>query len=155
MKVLEQWFSYRRLDRSRPMIGDRRPPSDLGLIQPEGWLADYTMELFNVLHVLGRLVLLEPAQADLPAQIVASPLLSEAQLSAAGVRLPGTEARRGFRNARCQRLAAFDALFGRESADTPLMVIASAQTCSCWRSEELCAKAPGHPRVHGTFRRCA
>ena len=28
-KVLWHWFSYRRRDRSRPIIGDRRPPSPL------------------------------------------------------------------------------------------------------------------------------
>ena len=60
-QVLTQWFSYRCRDRSRPMIGDRRPPSPLGDIQPEGWLAEYTTELLNVLHVLGRLVALEPS----------------------------------------------------------------------------------------------
>jgi hypothetical protein len=26
-QVLTQWFSYRRRDRSRPLIGDRHPPS--------------------------------------------------------------------------------------------------------------------------------
>ena len=64
-QVLTQWFSYRGRDRSRPIIGDRRPPSPLGDIQPAGWLAEYTTELLNVLNVLGRLVKLEPRQADL------------------------------------------------------------------------------------------
>ncbi len=27
--VLDQWFSYRRRDRSNPPMGDRRPPSPL------------------------------------------------------------------------------------------------------------------------------
>ena len=27
--VLDQWFSYRRLDRTKPQIGDKRPPSPL------------------------------------------------------------------------------------------------------------------------------
>lgn len=63
--VLTQWFSYRGKDRTRPMIGDRRPPSPLGEIQPDTWPAEYTTELLNVLNVLGRLVSLEPAQADL------------------------------------------------------------------------------------------
>ena len=58
-QVLTQWFSYRGRDRSRPIIGDRRPPSPLGDIQPTGWLAEYTTELLNVLNVLGRLVKLE------------------------------------------------------------------------------------------------
>ncbi|MDJ0448974.1 type ISP restriction/modification enzyme [Methylocystis sp. JR02] len=73
--VLRQWFSYRRLDCSRPIIGDRRPPSPLDKIQPDHWLDDYTTDLMNLLHVLGRLVRLEPAQADLLARICAAPLL--------------------------------------------------------------------------------
>ena len=64
-RVLTQWFSYRRKDRSRPIIGDRRTPSKLGEIQPDHWLAEYTTELLNVLHVLALLVELEPAQAQL------------------------------------------------------------------------------------------
>ena len=32
--VLDQWFSYRRRDRTKPMIGDKRPPSPLEKIQP-------------------------------------------------------------------------------------------------------------------------
>jgi hypothetical protein len=34
-QVLLQWFSYRKQDRERPIIGDRRPPSVLGDIQPD------------------------------------------------------------------------------------------------------------------------
>ena len=83
-QVLVQWFSYRRLDRSRPIIGDRRPPSPLEKIQPEGWLAEYTTELMNVLHVLGRLVALEPRQADLLNRICDGPLLSGDDLRASG-----------------------------------------------------------------------
>ena len=62
-QVLTQWFSYRKKNRERPIIGDRRPPSQLGDIQPDHWLAEYTTELLNVLHVLALLVELEPAQA--------------------------------------------------------------------------------------------
>ena len=64
-QVLRQWFSYRKANRERPIIGDRRPPSKLGEIQPDHWLAEYTTELLNVLHVLGLLVGLEPSQATL------------------------------------------------------------------------------------------
>ncbi len=64
-RVLTQWFSYRRKNRERPIIGDRRPPSKLGDIQPDHWLAEYTTELLNVLHVLALLVELEPVQAEL------------------------------------------------------------------------------------------
>jgi hypothetical protein len=83
-KVLRQWFSYRRRDRSRPIIGDRRPPSPLDAIQPDHWPADYTSDLIDLLNVLGRLVKLEPAQADLLARICASPLIDAATLEAAG-----------------------------------------------------------------------
>ena len=83
-QVLVQWFSYRRLDRSRPIIGDRRPPSPLENIQPDRWLAEYTTELMNVLHVLGRLVALEPRQADLLNRICDGPLLSGDDLRASG-----------------------------------------------------------------------
>jgi hypothetical protein len=78
--VLTQWFSYRKWNRERPQIGDRRPPSPLGDIQPDAWPAEYTTELLNVLHVLGRLVALEPAQADLLERICAGPTLTEGAL---------------------------------------------------------------------------
>ena len=83
-QVLVQWFSYRRLDRSRPIIGDRRRPSALEKIQPDGWLAEYTTELMNVLHVLGRVVALEPRQADLLNRICDGPLLSDDDLRTVG-----------------------------------------------------------------------
>ncbi|MCY4350481.1 MAG: N-6 DNA methylase [Thiotrichales bacterium] len=83
-QVLIQWFSYRRRDRSRPIIGDRRPPSALEKIQPDGWLAEYTTELMNVLHVLGRLVALEPRQSDLLNRICDGPLMNADDLRASG-----------------------------------------------------------------------
>ena len=83
-QVLVQWFSYRRRDRSRPVIGDRRPPSALERIQPMGWLAEYTTELMNVLHVLGRLVALEPRQAALLSRVCDGRLLSAEVLRAHG-----------------------------------------------------------------------
>jgi hypothetical protein len=82
--VLRQWFSYRRADRTRPVIGDRRPPSALDKIQPDHWLPEYTEDLLNLLHVLGRLVALEPAQATLLSEICAAPLLTEGSLTTAG-----------------------------------------------------------------------
>lgn len=75
-QVLRQWFSYRKQDRSRPIIGDRRPPLPLDKIQPDHWLSEYTTDLMNLLHVLGRLVRLEPSQADLLQRILNKPLLS-------------------------------------------------------------------------------
>ena len=83
-QVLLQWFSYRRKNRERPIIGDRRPPSPLGDIQPESWLAEYTTELLNVLNVLGLLVELEPTQAAVLDEIRSGPTITEAELRAAG-----------------------------------------------------------------------
>jgi Type ISP C-terminal specificity domain len=74
--VLDQWFSYRRLNRTKPLIGDRRPPSPLEKIQPDHWLAEYTEDLLNLLNVIGRLIALEPRQADLLDRIVAGPLVA-------------------------------------------------------------------------------
>jgi hypothetical protein len=83
-QVLLQWFSYRKKDRERPIIGDRRPPSPLGDIQPDHWLPEYTTELLNVLNVLGLLVELEPKQADLLERICTGPLISQAELKSGG-----------------------------------------------------------------------
>jgi hypothetical protein len=73
--VLRQWFSYRKKNRERPQIGDRRAPSPLGEIQPDHWLPEYTSELLNVLNVLGLLIDLEPRQADLLKRIEEAPLI--------------------------------------------------------------------------------
>jgi hypothetical protein len=83
-RVLWSWFSYRRRDRSRPIIGDRRPPSPLDSVQPEGWLPEYTTDLLDLLHILGRLIVLEPVQADLLSRICGGPLQSAEELGAAG-----------------------------------------------------------------------
>lgn len=82
--VLQQWFSYRRKDRSKPPMGDRRPPSKLVEIVPSGWLAEYTEDLIDLLNVLGLLIELEPKQRDLLARILDSELISVAELEAVG-----------------------------------------------------------------------
>jgi hypothetical protein len=84
MNVLRQWFSYRKRDRKRPIIGDRRQPSPLGDIQPEHWPYEYTSDLIDLLNVLGRLVALEPQQAALLDAILAGKIEDSAKLSAAG-----------------------------------------------------------------------
>jgi hypothetical protein len=84
-QVLVQWFSYRKANRERPLIGDRRHPSPLGDIQTHCWLAEYTTELINLLNVLGLLVDLEPAQSKLLEQICGGPTISTKQLSVAEV----------------------------------------------------------------------
>jgi len=80
--VLRQWFSYRKKDRERPQIGDRRPPSPLGDIQPDHWLPEYTSELINVLNVLTLLVELEPRQADLLKRVCDGPLIPASKVVA-------------------------------------------------------------------------
>jgi hypothetical protein len=78
-RVLTQWFSYHKYIRERPIIGDRGPPSKLGDIQPDHWLAEYTTELVNVLNVLALLVEIEPDQAQLLEPICAGPTLEFAR----------------------------------------------------------------------------
>jgi Type ISP C-terminal specificity domain/N-6 DNA Methylase len=86
-QVLRQWFSYRRANRERPIIGDRRPPSKLGDIRPDYWLAEYTTELINLLNVLGRVIELEPAQAELLERICSGQTISAEELRAAGAHM--------------------------------------------------------------------
>ena len=81
-QVLSQWFSYRKRNREKPPMGDKRPPSELCKIQPESWLAEYTTELLNVLHVLGRLVELEEAQRELLVKICSGPTITLEELKA-------------------------------------------------------------------------
>ena len=111
-QVLTQWFSYRRKTRERPLIGDRRPPSPLGDIQPDAWPAEYTTELLNVLNVLRLLVDLEPAQGVLLERVCSGQLFDAPTLlakgafaSAAGVQ---RRARQGDTSGATGRLEGFD-----------------------------------------------
>ncbi|MBJ7575669.1 type ISP restriction/modification enzyme [Luteimonas sp. MC1828] len=83
-QVILQWFSYRKRDRSKPTMGDKRPPSPLQTIQPDHWLAEYTTDLLDLLNVLTLLVDLEPEQAKLLDRVCGGPLISEAELQAEG-----------------------------------------------------------------------
>jgi len=100
-QVIKQWFSYRKADRERPIIGDRRPPSRLGEIQPDRWPAEYTSELLNVLNVLGRLVELEPAQVELLERVCGAETITVDQLRASGA--PGDSAAGTARSRTTQR----------------------------------------------------
>ncbi|MGH6926543.1 MAG: type ISP restriction/modification enzyme, partial [Propylenella sp.] len=91
-QVVWHWFSYRKRDRSKPIIGDRRPPSPLDQVQPDNWLPEYTSDLLDLLNVLGRLTALEPRQADLLERICDGPLLSRDELAKAGTLGGGEEA---------------------------------------------------------------
>jgi hypothetical protein len=81
-QVLSQWFSYRKRNREKPPMGDKHPPSELCKIRPESWLSEYTTELLNVLHVLGRLVELEETQAELLVKICSGPTITVEDLRA-------------------------------------------------------------------------
>jgi hypothetical protein len=85
--VIWEWFSDRQRDRSKPIIADKRPPSPLDSIQPDGWLAEYTTDLLDLLNVIGRLIALEPAQADLLERICAAHLVAQDELEQAGALL--------------------------------------------------------------------
>lgn len=83
-RVLRQWFSYRKLHRERPIIGDKRPPSALEKIRAGAWQPEYTTELLELLNILGLLTDMEPAQADLLDRVCEAPLLSVQELAASG-----------------------------------------------------------------------
>jgi hypothetical protein len=82
--VLRQWFSYRKANRDRPIIGDRRQPSKLGDVQPDRWLAEYTTELINVLNVISWLIKLEQPQAELLELVCSGQTISTEDLRVAG-----------------------------------------------------------------------
>ena len=94
-QVLRQWFSYRKANRERPIIGDRRPPSKLGEIQPDHWLAEYTTELINLLNVIGLLIELEPSQAGLLERVCSGRLIHADEIRTAGtLAVPSVPTRR-------------------------------------------------------------
>ncbi|MBX3727270.1 MAG: N-6 DNA methylase [Xanthomonadales bacterium] len=97
--VLTQWFSYRRRDRSKPPMGDKRPPSPLQHIQPEHWLAEYTTDLIDLLNVLALVVELEPEQARLLKNVCEGALIPEADLRAEGAFAKPAEAKVNAANA--------------------------------------------------------
>jgi Type ISP C-terminal specificity domain len=106
-QVLRHWFSYRKRNRERPIIGDRRTPSKLGDIQPDHWLAEYTSELINVLNVIGLLIKLEPSQAELLERICAGPTITSDELRLANA-ITSAGSRRGASSADSESHPLFD-----------------------------------------------
>jgi Type ISP C-terminal specificity domain len=92
VNVLNKWFSYRRKNRERPVIGDRRS-SPLQQIQATAWRAEYTSELIDLLNVLGLLTELEPRQAQLLRTILDGPLINVDDLTTANILPVPSEAR--------------------------------------------------------------
>ena len=107
--VLRQWFSYRKANRDRPLIGDRRPPSKLGDVQPDHWLAEYTSDLIDLLNVLAMLIEVESAQASLLDRICSGPLFSAAEVT--DVAPTGSQGRKtGLRPSVAKHQTSFDEL---------------------------------------------
>jgi hypothetical protein len=88
-QVIVHWFSYRKANRERPLIGERREPSPLVELQSDRWLAEYTTELMHLLNVLGCLVELEPTQAKLLSRVCGGKTISINELEAEGAFLLG------------------------------------------------------------------
>lgn len=101
--VLRQWFSYRKANRERPIIGDKRPPSPLEEIKPDGWPSEYTTDLLDLIHVLARLVALEADQAKLLGDLMAAGPLDLGVLD-----LGSTGVRTGVGNGQDERQSAMD-----------------------------------------------
>lgn len=85
--VVRSWFGARR----RFPHGGRLSPLDR--VRPDRWSPRRTGELLELLTVLTRLVRLEPRQADLLGRVRGGPLVTVADLTAAGV-LPVPEGAR-------------------------------------------------------------
>lgn len=100
MRVVDHWLAYRR----RVPAGKKSSPLD-GVVA-ESWPAAWTTELLELLWVLERLVALEPRQADLLGRIAAGPLVTVADLTAAGVLPVPEEARKARRRPKGAKAAA-------------------------------------------------
>lgn len=83
--VIKSWFNYRKAN-----PGGRRS-SPLDDIHPSSWPTAWTGELTDLLTVLTRLVATETAQLVLLEGVLAGPLLSTTDLTAAGVHWPHTK----------------------------------------------------------------
>ncbi|MFC7922246.1 type ISP restriction/modification enzyme [Streptomyces cinereoruber] len=89
-QVLRTWFGYRKAS------PNNKKTSPLDDIHVPSWPSEWTTELLELLSTLRRLVDLVPVQRDLLAEILAGPVVTEAELKAAGV-FPVTDAARNMR----------------------------------------------------------
>ncbi|MFI7640546.1 type ISP restriction/modification enzyme [Nonomuraea sp. NPDC049400] len=81
MPVIRKWFSYRQRDR----LATRQAASRLDHIRARRWSLQFTEDLLDLLQVLTLLTDLHPAQDALLEQILAAPLISTADMTAARV----------------------------------------------------------------------
>ncbi|UGQ13551.1 N-6 DNA methylase [Yinghuangia sp. ASG 101] len=79
MNILSKWFGYRK---AKP---NRKRTSPLDDIHVDRWPSEWTDDLIELLSVLRRLTDLVPTQRDLLAAVLAQPVLTQADLTAAGV----------------------------------------------------------------------
>jgi type ISP restriction-modification system protein/N-6 DNA methylase len=87
-RVVKRWFDYRK----RSPRGRRS--SKLDHVVPTYWRPDFTTELLTLLQVLGRLVELHPAQADLLDRICATVQITTAELEETAILPPPARIRR-------------------------------------------------------------
>ena len=84
-QVVPHWFSYQK---EEPRAPDHRRPAAAVATRRNSAQSlarqNTRTELLNLLNVLGLLVELEPAQADLLEKVCSGPLISHEELSAAG-----------------------------------------------------------------------
>ncbi|WP_329133539.1 N-6 DNA methylase [Streptomyces sp. NBC_01476] len=98
MKIVGKWFGYRK---AAPTSKRTSPLDD---IHAQRWPHEWTVELIDLISVLRRLTDLAPVQSELLEEILAGPMLTEVELTTAGV-LPVPA------SARKARHAAVDVLF--------------------------------------------
>src|SRR5262249_8912354 len=81
--VVKRWVGY-RLKRPRGHIHS----SPLDEMSSRRWTLEFNNELLDLLHVIGRLVQLEPQQGELLEEIVLAPIITESELTDHGILPP-------------------------------------------------------------------
>jgi hypothetical protein len=80
MRVVDKWIGYRlKNPRGRP------PSSPLDTVNVTNWTRALNDDLLSLLHTLGQLVQLEPAQGALLNDVLSNPMIDVGQLRRAGV----------------------------------------------------------------------
>ncbi|WEH34403.1 N-6 DNA methylase [Streptomyces sp. AM 4-1-1] len=79
VQVVKKWFGFRKRN---PDVERQTPLND---ILPEEWPSEYTIELLNLLNVLGLLVALEPEQRSLLREVAEAPMIGIDELTQRGL----------------------------------------------------------------------
>lgn len=75
VQIVRKWFGFRKL------VPDVERQTELNDILPKTWPTEYTVELLNLLNVLGLLIDLEPEQRQCLNQVMAGPLIGVEELT--------------------------------------------------------------------------